>query len=308
MTAGMLKDLQEQSRWLLRCASDVTSQCGEDGILSRALDLLPERNSWCIEFGAWDGRKASNTCNLIASRGYRGVLIELDPVRFRELERTYGSDKHILLNATVGFDECDSLEALLRPYSQVPRDVDVLSIDIDGNDYHVWATIRDLRAKLVVVEFNHTIANCVHFVQEKRMGVTQGASAKALVELGRAKKYELIAVTRWNLIFVDSRYYELFRIPDNSLEVMRDDSDVPQIFVGYDGTTFLSQSGILGSIAVNWHPPVRLFGFEAQGLPAFLRKYPDNYSATQRILFQAYWRLRRLKQVFQGSLGRLQKS
>jgi hypothetical protein len=303
----MLKQLQEQSRWLLRCASDVTSQCGEDGILSHALDLLPERNGWCIEFGAWDGRKASNTCNLIASRGYRGVLIELDPARFRELQATHGSGKHILLNAAVGFGRSDSLDALLRPHSQVPRDVDVLSIDIDGNDYHVWAAIQEFHAKLVIIEFNPTIANSVHFVQEKRTEITQGSSARALIELGRTKKYELIAATTWNLIFVDSRNYELFSIPDNSLEVMRDDSDVPQIFVGYDGTTFLSQSGNLGSISVGWHPPLRLFEFEVQALPGFLRKYPDNYTLTQRALFQSYWRYRRLKQFFRGFLNRPQK-
>ncbi len=46
----MLKQLQEQSRWLSRQASNVTSQCGEDGIIASALSRLPERTSWCVEF------------------------------------------------------------------------------------------------------------------------------------------------------------------------------------------------------------------------------------------------------------------
>src|ERR1700690_65591 len=165
-----LKELQEKSRWLLGKASNISSQCGEDGIISAALDLLPERNAWFIEFGAWDGQFASNTCNLVNSRGYRAVFIEADPARFRDLQKNYDAAKHILINAFVGFDKSDSLDALLREHSSVPRDVDLLSIDIDGNDYHVWAAIRSFRPKLVVVEFNPTMANAVHFIQEKDPG------------------------------------------------------------------------------------------------------------------------------------------
>jgi hypothetical protein len=80
-----LGNLQTQCRWLLDYASDVTSETGEDGILRKALELLPEKNQWCIEFGAWDGKHLSNTYNLIATRGYRGVLIEPRRARFREL-------------------------------------------------------------------------------------------------------------------------------------------------------------------------------------------------------------------------------
>jgi hypothetical protein len=109
-----LKELQEESRWLIKHASNVTSQFGEDGIIGKALELLPERNRWCIEFGAWDGKKYSNTYNLITAHGYRGVLIEADPVRFRDLQCTHDAQKNILINAAVGFTERDSLETLLR--------------------------------------------------------------------------------------------------------------------------------------------------------------------------------------------------
>jgi hypothetical protein len=288
-----LEELQQQSRWLLRHASNITSQCGEDGIIAKALELLPGRNGWCIEFGAWDGRTYSNTRNLITLHGYRSVLIESDPSRFRELQRTHDAQKSILINATVGFDEGNSLEALLRGHA-VPVDVDVLSIDIDGNDYHAWAAIRTLRPKMVVIEYNPTIANAVRFVQERSTGVSQGASAAALVELAKTKSYELIAVTSLNLLFVDSRYYPLFDIPDDSLAVMRDDSKVPHIFVGYDGKVFLSELDTLGSISLPWHG-VRLSQSAVQCLPTRLQKYPENYSRKNKFIFfivQRYFRLR----------------
>ena|SRR5271168_1181109 len=112
----MLTQLQEQSLWLTQHASSVASQYGEDGIISAALDLLPSKNNWCIEFGAWDGRLASNTHNLITSRDYRGVLIEQDAQRFRDLQRTHGSGENIRLNASVGFTESDSLYALVSAF------------------------------------------------------------------------------------------------------------------------------------------------------------------------------------------------
>ena len=127
----------------------------------------------------------SNTYHLITSRNYRGVLIESDPQRFCDLQRTHGSGKNILLNASVGFGETDSLDALLPP--DVPKDADLLSIDIDGNDYHTWEAIKSFRPKLVLIEFNPTIATAVRFVQEKRAGTNQGSSGASLVDLGRAK-------------------------------------------------------------------------------------------------------------------------
>jgi hypothetical protein len=281
-----LKELQEQSRWLLNHASNVTSQFGEDGVIARALEVLPERNHWCVEFGAWDGKKYSNTYNLITAHGYRGVLIETDAVRFRDLQRTHDGQKNILINAAVGFTEKDSLEALLRGHP-VPDDVDLLSIDIDGNDYHVWGAIHKLRPKLVVIEFNPTIANPVRFIQQPRLGVTHGSSAAAIIELGRAKGYELICAISCNLIFVDSCYFALFNISDNSLAVMRDDSETPHLFFGYDGHIFLH-----GDTALRWNPRVTLRESRIQALPQRLQKYPDNYTGFERWLFKWWLRLR----------------
>jgi hypothetical protein len=285
------RELQERSRWLLQHASNVTSENGEDGIISKALELLPQRNGWCIEFGAWDGRKASNTYNLITASAYRGVLIEADPVRFRDLQKTHDPQKNIMINATVGFDARDSLDVLLSD-RQVPSDVDVLSIDIDGNDYHVWAAINSLRPKLVVIEFNPTIANAVRFIQERRTGITQGASAAALIELAKSKSYELISVAGWNLIFADARYYALFHIPDNSLAVMCDETWVSQIFEGIDGTVFLSNNGKLGGMRSVWHPDLVLPEQQVQILPRGLRKHPGLYNRTELFLYRWWIRLR----------------
>ena len=288
-----LRNLQAQSRWLLNYAANVTSETGEDGILHKILELLPGKNQRCIEFGAWDGKHLSNTYNLIATMGYRGVLIEPRRARFLELQRMHDPQKHILINAFVGFGESDSLDAMLANYP-IPADPDVLSIDIDGNDYYAWAAINRIRAKIVVIEFNPTIANAVYFVQKRDPKVMQGASPAALVELGQKKGYELIAVTAWNLIFVDARYYDLFHIPDNSLEVMREEKYVRHVFMGTDGKVLLEYAGEFGSVPLHWHYPIRLYESSLQPLPKILQYYKPDYDRFRLFLFRVHWRLRRL--------------
>jgi len=276
--------LKKRSRWLLAHAFDVTSQAGEDGIISKALSAIADRNFWCVEFGAWDGKHLSNTYNLIENYSYHGVLIEADPKKYSKLLATYQHpDRIIPINASVGFSSDDTLDAILAPCG-IPKDFDLLSIDIDGNDYHVWNAISSFRPKIVLVEYNPTISNSVTFVQRRAPDCSQGSSAAALVALGKAKAYELIAVTHLNLIFVAQEYFHLFDIPDNSLEVMRDDSATPQVFVGYDGRIFVGERNSLGQIHLPWHDIV-ISEVDLQALPKCLQKYPYNYTGLERLAF-----------------------
>jgi hypothetical protein len=72
----LLETLRSQSRWLNQHSRNVCSQSGEDGIVATALERLPNRNKWCIEFGAWDGKYLSNSYHLAENSGYNVVLIE----------------------------------------------------------------------------------------------------------------------------------------------------------------------------------------------------------------------------------------
>src|SRR5579872_1690072 len=94
----------------------------------------------------------------------------------------------------------------------IPRDFDLLSIDIDGNDYHAWAAVKTYRPKAVVIEFNPTIPNEVDFVQEPVTHLNHGASLAALVRLAREKGYELVSTTLNNAFFVEQKYFSRFNI------------------------------------------------------------------------------------------------
>jgi len=275
---------------LLDFARNFHSQAGEDGVIERALDVLGDRNGWCVEFGAWDGEHLSNTKRLIDERGFSAVLIEGDAARHRALvERTRSNPKVIALKRMVGFGPEDGLDSILRG-TPIPKDFDFLSIDIDGNDYHAWSAVRQYEPKLVCIEFNPTIPNEVHFVQPADPAVAQGSSLRALTELAAEKGYELVAVTAHNAIFVRARDFARFGIDDNRPETLREDlSEVTQIFCGFDGTVMITGGGRLP-----WHN-LRYRALVRQ-MPRFLRRHPSRYGLVARACMVAYrWFMRTLR-------------
>jgi hypothetical protein len=277
--------MSRPSTWLLAHKRDVYSQTGEDGIIETILDTLPQKAQWCVEFGAWDGLFLTNTRHLIESKGYSAVLIEADKDRFGDLRRNYAERRNVLtLNRFVGFGADDNLDRILST-TPIPCDFDVLSIDIDGNDYHVWKAIAHYKPKVVVIEFNPTIPTHLRFVQPADPAVTQGASLLSLVELGKEKGYELVAVLPHNALFVRDEYYPLFQMESNAPEVLRTNTDaITYLFSGYDGRVFLR-----GSCRLPWHG-MDLKESQVQPLPRLLQKYPENYSRLERCVF-AFHRL-----------------
>lgn len=277
------------ARWFEAYARDDTSQGGEDGILERIFELIPGEDKWCCEFGAWDGCKYSNTHQLIANRGWSGVLIEANPVKFEDLKKTYaGNSKVVLLNRFVEFAGDGLLDNLLAGTPARP-DFDLLSIDIDGNDYHIWASISAYRPKVVVIEYNQSIPNHVEFVQAADPEVCHGNSLLSVTKLAAHKGYQLVAVTDTNGIYVRDEYFPLFEIADNSLSAMRPVAPyVTDIFQLYDGTIVLS-----GYQQMIWHgvsmPPVSF-----QVVPRFLRTFPGVMSGSKLFLFKAWRTLFRL--------------
>jgi hypothetical protein len=219
---------------LIKYASNVSSQDGEDGIIEFIIKTIAPDNSYCVEFGAWDGKYCSNCFNLIENRGWAGAMIEANSEKYKELVQTYANNPKVsCVNKFVQFDSPNSLDDILDEV-QAPAHLGVLSIDIDGNDYHVWKSLKRYHPELVVIEFNPTVPNDVIFVQERAHHVTQGCSLLALILLGKEKGYELVCCTRWNAFFVKKEKYPLFGIQDNLIFRMYAPIQDGRIFQGYD--------------------------------------------------------------------------
>ena len=281
--------MKKQSAWLLNFKFDVYSQTGEDGITQKALAILPQTDKWCVEFGAGDGEFLSNTRNLIDKQSYSAVLIESSRDAFRVLQQRFASNpKVVAINQSVGLTEGNKLDEILGAVP-LPFDFDFLSIDIDGNDYHVWKSFLQYKPKLICIEFNPTIPTPVKFVQAPDGSLNQGSSLLSLVELGKEKGYELISVLSYNAFFVDSKYFPLFQIEDNSPEALRTDFTlVTYMFSGFDGTVFLR-----GNRRLLCHG-LTIRESKCQQLPRLLRTYPGNYGKLQRALFRYYRIYRRI--------------
>jgi hypothetical protein len=228
----------QHSTYLSKFKRNVYSQAGEDGIVDEIFRIMGTKNKWCVEFGAWDGIYLSNTCNLIRNQGWSAVHIEGDPKKCDEIRSNYpDNDKVVPLCRMVGFTAgADTIDDLLKT-TDIPKDFDFISIDVDGVDWHIWSSIVVYRPRLVVIEFNPTVPNDVVFIQDRDMAINEGCSLAALIELGKSKKYELVALTNGNAFFVVEEEFEKFKIKDNSIHAMR--LDRPNfIFNCYNGKVY----------------------------------------------------------------------
>lgn len=227
----------DESRYLDQYRRNVTSQGGEDGVIEAIFERIGVDNKWAVEFGAFDGVKYSNTHNLITNHDWHCVMIEPDPGRFGQLvENLREYDRVVALQKLVGIQTgTDTLDKILGE-TAAPHDLDLMSIDVDGNDWHIWASLKTYRPRVVIIEINFSIPNDVYFVKKCDFGVAKGSSLKAIVALGKLKGYELAFTTPYNAIFVVEEAFPALGIADNSIEAMHQPLANGRVFQGYDTT------------------------------------------------------------------------
>lgn len=118
-------------------ARRVYSQTGEDGILEAIFELIGPTSRYLVDIGAGDGCNLSNT-RLLLERGWHGALFDA----------AYGADVH--QERITAENVCE----VLARY-RVPREFDLLSLDIDGIDWYVLrALLRCHRPRVCVCEIN----------------------------------------------------------------------------------------------------------------------------------------------------------
>lgn len=182
--------------WLADCFSNSYSQCGEDGVLDAIFHVMGAANRWCCECGAADGMFFSNTRKLI-EEGWTGVLIEGDEGEFSRLvenSKPFG-DRVKLMHTYV--DRERRLDDILRGYD-APVDIDLMVIDVDGQDYYLWNSMLRYRPRVVVIEYN-AITDDPWFCPP--LGEPGQAGPFAIHRLATGKLYDLVWKNRFNMIF-----------------------------------------------------------------------------------------------------------
>ena len=165
----------------------VSSQNGEDGVIEAIFAEIGVTNRYFVEFGC-QYATVCNAANLLR-QGWTGLLMDGSRTSRNPLATVYNE-----------FVTAENIDGLLRKY-QVPQSFDLLSIDIDGNDFWVWKQIVH-RPRVVVIEYNAAVPpdQCLTIPYEPQFvwyGTTYfGASLLALARLGRLKGYTLVHCER----------------------------------------------------------------------------------------------------------------
>lgn len=263
---------------------NVYSQNGEDGIIAEILSRFSNagvsNDEWCVEFGAWDGIYLSNTYSLIKDQGYKAVLIEGDAAKHKVLCKNIQRADVYKICRFVDFDGESTLDKILET-TPIPKDFDLLSIDIDGCDYHIFKSMEIFKPKIVCIEYNSNIPNEVEYIQDKDFLIKRGSSARSLLNLANKKNYSLVEVTHTNLIIVRNDLMQHVLPNKPTLEELRDDNEKKIfIFAGYDGTILSNKSKL------NFpHHEIHCNIEKIQYLPKHLRKFPSDYNRLKRYAF-----------------------
>lgn len=185
----------------------IYSQHGEDGVIAELLRSITPARRYIVEFGAYDGCRMSNSRNLIVHAGWSALLIEADRRLYRALHALYRDNPRVVtFNALVTPENLNALFAR----AGVPPDFDVLSIDVDSIDYHLWEALHGYAPKIVIIEYNASIPPEQEYVVPRDLAASlsgtsrEGASILSLYRLGRKKGYRLAysELSGTNLFFV----------------------------------------------------------------------------------------------------------
>ena len=173
------------------------SQFGADGILHKLFSDLGTTNKYYVEFGTQEGWEC-NSRRLREACGFEGLLLD-------------GGYENALINQHKHFLTRENIVDLFKIY-KVPKEPDLLSVDIDGNDFHVLAAILGrgkYRPRVVMVETNfHPNATAdvvIPYQSDRWLGCCncwQSASVKAYSILARRYNYSIVGSLAPDLYWV----------------------------------------------------------------------------------------------------------
>ena len=214
----------------------VYSQFEEDGIILYILTMIGFKSKRVVEMCCGQGDECMAT-NLILNHGCDGYLFDGDPDNISRAERFFCSKKDCLLYSPVlthSWITAENVNELLTN-SGCAGEVDLLSLDIDGNDYWVWNAIEAITPRLLVMETwniippdkSVTIRYDENFDSHWGKGEAaddyRGASLLAMHKLCKKKGYRMIGGHRhgFNVFFLREDEDTYF-FPEVSIEQIHD--------------------------------------------------------------------------------------
>jgi hypothetical protein len=216
---GLAERLKDPVR-LERFGYKVYSQTDEDGILDEIFKRIGTINKKFVEFGVEDGLECNG--HFLLHKGWKGLWLEGSPNYCKKISKAFkepiAQKQLTVINA---FIDKDNINDLITE-GGMSEEIDLLSIDVDGNDYHIWKAIQCVKPRVVCIEYNAKFPSDFEWVMKYNKNHTwdgsdnQGASLKSLEILGRDLGYQLVAtnLNGVNAFFVKNELAkDLFTLP-----------------------------------------------------------------------------------------------
>lgn len=172
------------------------SQNGEDGVIQEIFRRVDLSHGTFVEIGTGDGYE--NNTRLLLELGWKGVWVEGDETSCetarKNLAKFIDSGQLSIINS---FVTPENVNRVLEE-GDVPKDVDLLSLDIDMHTHHVWEKLEYLNAKFAVVEYNGFFPHSALWQSKYIEGeswdgtINMGASLEELTDIGSKKDFRLI--------------------------------------------------------------------------------------------------------------------
>ncbi|OGR53030.1 MAG: hypothetical protein A2049_04725 [Elusimicrobia bacterium GWA2_62_23] len=184
---------------LSKAGFKVYSQAEEDGFIHEIFRRIGCGSRTFMEIGVSNGRE-SNTAYLLR-QGWKGVWIEGSPEYAKEASAWFSgkvkSGDLVVACEYVTRENADSLVSKLLG----TKVVDILSIDIDGNDFHILEALKTISPRAIVLEYNPVFLPPIEWVMPYNPGHIwdgsdhYGASLKSYELMLREKGYSLVGCT-----------------------------------------------------------------------------------------------------------------
>lgn len=193
---------------LIPFGSKVYSQSDEDGIIKEIFARIGTGNKTFVEFGIGTGLE-NNTLALLFD-DWKGLWIDASSRSIKKINKhLYKTIRSGQLRVVESFITTDNINELIVANVD-DNDIDLLSVDIDGNDYHVLNSIACVKPRVIIVEYNAKFTPPILFCMEYDESHTwkiddcYGASLKFLEIYLSKKGYCLVGcnLTGINAFFV----------------------------------------------------------------------------------------------------------
>ena len=196
------------------CGYKVYSQCDEDGIIAHIFKKIGEKTKVFVEAGCGNGLE--NNTHYLLLQGWRGVWIDGNAKNIAFIRSQLDYQRNNVLAVSKGFITAENVNTVIKGELQhlgvdkFPAEIDLLALDIDGNDLYVVKALQVARPRVICIEYNAKFPPPMEISIEYRADHEyagddyQGASLQSIVNVLEPKGYRLVAcsISGVNAFFV----------------------------------------------------------------------------------------------------------